>query len=352
MISLKRYFDAELISGEEAQETSSERCMPLLAAYRSALAQMGECGAETCPSHGAELKRELAKTDASMGNQPNALEITSAERSVSEILQKWGKKTALHYEHRASEVKDLLLVMARTAESLGHKDEQYAQQLDSVTAKLETIAGLDDVTRIRSSVEESAHDLRISVSRMVAESKTVIHHLRAEVSAYEAKLQKAEHIASCDTLTGLGSRFWIEGRIQQRIDSSLPFSILLIDVDRFRHLNDEHGKFVGDQLLKEFARELRSTCRFSDLVGRWGGDRFIVLLDCTGSEAQVQAARLQKGVSKAYHVPGTRGYVNLRMDASVAIAECREGDCLNHLLERVDVELMKQRTLAREELTA
>jgi len=353
MISLKRYLDAGTAQHDNSTTASpSGPYASLLQAYRAALAQMAECGAETCPTHGAELKRGVVKIDASIGNPPSAEEIAAAERSVSELFQEWGKKAASHYQQKAIEVKDLLLVMARTAESLAHKDERYAEQLDAVTAKLETIANLDDVAEIRASVEESARELKISLGKMTAESKTVIDHLRAEVSTYQAKLERAEHVAACDSLTGLGSRLWIEGRIEQRIDSGLPFSILILDIVGFRRLNDEHGKLVGDHLLKEFARELRSTCRFSDLVARWGGDRFIVLLDSAGNEAKTQATRLHTWISRPYHVPGRTGYVNVRIEASLGLAEFRLGDGLNDLLERADTDLVAQRALVREELTA
>ena len=161
----------------------------------------------------------------------------AAKDTLREVLQGWGKKTALHYEQKAGEVRDLLLVMARTAESLGHQDDQYAQQLDLVTTQLESIAKLDDISKIRASVEESARQLKSSVARMTAENRAVIEHLRVEVSTYQSKLEKAEHIASCDALTGLGSRLWAEARIQQRIATGLPFSIVMIDVNGFRRVN-------------------------------------------------------------------------------------------------------------------
>jgi diguanylate cyclase (GGDEF)-like protein len=353
MISLKRYLDSTFADDELPDEkVVSTPCEPLLAAYRSALTQIGEFGAETCPAHGAELKRGVAKIDSGMGLHPTSAEIALAEQSVSELLLGWGKKAAQHYLHRTSEVKDLLLVMTRTAESLGHKDELYSQQLESATAKLDTIARLEDVTRIRASIEESARDLRNSVNRMIGEGRAVVEHLRAEVLACQAKLEKAEHIASCDSLTGLGSRFWIERRIDQRVESHLPFSILVIDIDGFRRLNEEHGKFVGDQLLKEFSRELRSTCRISDLVARWGGDRFIVVVDSVESEAQSQVMRLRNSISKQYHVPGRTGYLSVPMAASIVIVERRDGDCLNDLLECADMELMRQRAATRERLSA
>ena len=353
MISLKRYLDAANARTNAPEEDCSSPVFPsLLAAYRSGLAQVGECGGEACPIYGAELKRGLAKIDAELGDHPGMREVAAAECSLSELLEEWGKKAAEHYQQKAREVKDLLLVMARTAESLGHKDERYAQQLDSLTARLETVASLDDVAKIRASVEQSARELKKSVTRMTAESKAVIDHLRAEVSTYQTKLEKAEYIASCDSLTGLGSRFWVEGRIQQRIDSALPFSILIIDINGFRRVNDEHGNLVGDLLLKEFARELRSCCRFTDLLARWGGDRFIAVLDCCGSDAEGQTSRLQAWIAKSYHVPGRTGYLSLRMEASIGRAEWREGDTLYELLERADAQLATQRSAISERLTA
>lgn len=353
MISLKRYLDAEKVHVDDAGEDDSPKAFAtLLAAYRSGLAQMGECGANSCPALGAELKRGIARIDEVFGKRPDAREIAGSERALCDLLQDWGKKAALYNEDKAGEVRDLLLVMARTAESLGHKDERYAQELDSVTARLETIATLGDISRIRASVEKSAHDLRSSVARMTAENKTVIDHLRAEVSTYQAKLEKAEYVASCDSMTGLGSRLWIEGRIQQRIASSLPFSILMIDVDDFRRVNDEHGKLVGDLLLKEFARELRSSCRFSDVVARWGGDRFVVVLDCAGDDARGQAARLRTWICRPYHAPGRTGYVNVRLSVSIGLAESRDGDSMMDLLARADAALISQQALDRERMTA
>lgn len=353
MISLKRYLDAAFVAGESTNGTPpSPARTSLFEAYRSALVQMGDSGAQACPAQGAELRRGIARIDASLHGHLQGTEIVAAQRSVSELLREWGTKAANHYQQRTGEVKDLLLIMARTAESLGHKDDRYTQQLDYVTAKLESIATIDDVASIHASVEESARDLRKSVSRMAAESKAVIDHLRAEVTAYQTKLEKAEYIASTDPLTGLGSRRWMEGRMEQRIQSDSPFSILIVDIDGFGHVNDDLGKFAGDQLLKEFARELRSTCRFSDLVARWGGERFIVLLDSTGSDARSQQARLRTSILKPYQVPGRTGYVNVHLNVSIAIAECREDDTVNDLLERADAELVKGRALTGELLTA
>jgi diguanylate cyclase (GGDEF)-like protein len=344
MISLKRYLDASYLRSADPENDACPAAESLLKAYRAALEQFGDSGNEVCPACGKELKRGIMQIDAAIGDQPSPQRIAAAEKALGDLLQDWGQKAARHYQQKAGDVKDLLLIMARTAESLGHKDERFTHILDSLTNKLETIACLDDVSKIRSTAEQGARDLKESVARMSAETKVVIDHLRAEVATYQTKLEKAEYIASCDSLTGLGSRAWIEGRIQERLDTGSLFTILMIDIDDFRSVNNVHGNMVGDQLLKEFARELRSCCRFADLVARWSGDRFIVVLDTTGGEASSQATRLRAWISKPYHVPGRTGYVNIRMDATISLAESAEGDCLHDLLERGDAQLTQQRS--------
>ncbi len=353
MISLKRYLDADTTRIDNPEKNCSpEACSALLSAYRSGLAEMGECGANACPDLAMELKRGLTQIDEALGEHPEIPSITMTNDALRELLQDWGKKTAQYSTQKAAEVKDLLLVMARTAESLGRKDGLYAQQLDSVTAQLETIAKLEDVTRIRSSVEESARQLKSSVARMTSEGKAVIDHLRAEVSTYQAKLERAEHVASCDPLTGLGTRLWAEERVQQRIDSSSPFCILMIDVDGFRRVNQEYGNLVGDLVLKEFATELRSSCRFSDLVARWGGDEFIVVLDCPATDAKRQVPRLASWISGPYQVPGRSGHVNVRLAVSIGIADYREGDKLQEILERADAAMCAEQELTRKRMSA
>jgi len=352
MISLKRYLDGVNEEGLENEEWSQEAFSALVSAYKSSLSEMGNAGLNACPVSGIELKKELAQLDEALPSLPSLPAIRAAETAVSGLLQDWAKKTAQYYEEKAGEVKDLLLVMARTADSLGHKDEHFAEQLQLVTTQLETIASLEDVGRIRASIHESSRELKASAARMVAESAAVIKHLQVEVSTYQTKLERAEHIASCDCLTGVGSRRWIEARIQRRIDDGEPFSLVMIDIEDFRRVNDEHGNLVGDMLLKEFARELRGACRFSDLVARWGGDEFLVLLDITGTEARGQMARLHSWISGPYQVPARPGQLSVRLDASLGLAEYEPGDNLYALLERADAELSTHRKLAQNRMTA
>lgn len=347
MISLKKYLDsAQPGSDQAAPECATDAFPDLVRAYGSALTAMGNCGADVCPALGQDLKRNLERFEDGLASPLSAQSVAAMDLGVRNLLQDWGRQTVQHYRQRAREVKDLLLVMAGTAESLGHRDARCSQQIDEVTAQLEGIASFDDVAEIHAAVKKSATELTASVARMTAEGKAVVDHLRVEVSTYQSKLEQAEYLISCDPMTGVGSRLWVEDRIQTRIDAGSIFCAAIFDIDGFQRVNEKHGHWVGDQLLKEFAKELRSACRSTDIVGRWGGDEFVVVLDCGLEDAKPQIGRLSTWVSGGYKVPGRMIDLDIRVEVSVGTAEHRQGERLQDLLDRVDADMKLQQTAA------
>ena len=174
--------------------------------------------------------------------------------------------------------------------------------------------------------------------------KTSIDHLRGEVSAYQAKLEKAEKIAARDSLTGLGSRLWVESQIEQCLQADLEFCVAIIDINKFKTVNDKHGHLVGDELLKQFAEEMLSVCHSTDIIGRWGGDEFMLALNnCGLKEATVQIDRLREWVCGDYTVEGISGVKKLRGDVSIGLAERQPQESMEELVDRADTLMYQQK---------
>ena len=218
-----------------------------------------------------------------------------------------------------------------------------------MTTRLRKIANLEDLTEIRASIESSAAELRISIDRMTAEGKQAIDQLRAEVKTFQAKLDEAERVASSDSLTGLRNRLAVEGQIERRIAAGERFCIAMVDIDRFKKVNDEHGHLAGDDLLRQFATELKSACRSKDVVGRWGGDEFIILLDCELAEAQAQTERLEKWICGSYTAGSGPGAVKLEIGASIGLAEHAAKETQKELLARADAEMYRNKASLKED---
>jgi GGDEF domain-containing protein len=310
MISIKKYLLAEEPAIAESAAPGlpkkrgggSDLLPQALAAYRSALSKMGQSGVDACPASGPDLQRHLTEIARRLQREISAQELEAVDAEVQAELEHWGRCTARHYQKKAGEVKEILLVMATAADSVGERDHRYALHIQEVTGQLKRIANLDDITQIRDSIEKTALELKSSINRMAAEGKAALDQLQQKVQDCQLKLDDAENIASLDALTGVRSRMWIEAQIEQRITGAAPFCVAILDLDDFKKVNDEHGHLVGDELLRQFGSELRTAGRAVN-IGRWGGDEFVVVIDdCDLPQARERVDRLNAWVCGSYTV--------------------------------------------------
>jgi len=348
MISLRKYLDAPR-GGSVAPVKADPRSLlqVAIAAYRSALREMGICSMSACPGLGEDLKQGLSGVEDDLSSGITSEQIETAKQCVGERLQQWGRRAQEHSQARTEEVKEILIAMARTAESVGDRDQRCAKQITDVTARLKKIANLEDLTEIRASIEQSAADLKTSIDRMAAEGSAAIAQLKKELSTYQAKLEAAEEIASRDSLTGLRNRLWVENHIARRIGIDRPFCVVVIDMDGFKQVNDDHGHLAGDELLQQFSTELKSACRSTDVVGRWGGDEFIILLDCDLAEATTRTARMKQWVCGSYTLHGRSGPEKLKVEASLGLAERASNETVKELLARADAAMYADKAASR-----
>jgi diguanylate cyclase (GGDEF)-like protein len=123
----------------------------------------------------------------------------------------------------------------------------------------------------------------------------------AELQASRAKLQR---LASTDKLTGINNRQQFDRELMAQVSDAQttrrPLTLLLLDVDHFKRINDEHGHLFGDRVLKELASLLSTNLRSHDVIARWGGEEFAVLMPATPiTTAMTLAERLRKKVADA-----------------------------------------------------
>lgn len=348
MISLKRYLDSPL------EDSKAEDALPdgdllavLIEAYSSALLEMGNCSVEACPGMGDDLQRSLTRLTSRLSKGMSGDALGTIGTSVGEELRDWGHGTARHYQQKAAEVKYMLLTMARIAQSVGARDERCATQMTEVTQRLKAIGSLDDLTQIRARIEKCATDLKTSIDRMTSEGKSTLEELSKQVAEYRSRLEAAEELAWRDSLTGLSSRLYAEGQIERRIADDLPFCVAILDIDGFKKVNDRYGHQAGDELLKQFSIELRHARRATDVIGRWGGDEFILLLDCSFGDAQRQVERLREWICGEYTVQTKGGAVKFNVSASIGLAEFARREKMKEVVARADAAMYEDKSTAR-----
>lgn len=178
----------------------------------------------------------------------------------------------------------------------------------------------------------------------------VLASLDAAHTALRRQKEYAELLARTDALTGLANRRAFDEAAEQEVQRALryntPLALVLTDIDRFKAINDRFGHHVGDQVLQHFARILSDSVRNIDLVGRWGGEEFAILMPGTDLEEAARAAeRMRLAVQTAMPPLNDRECL---YTASFGVAAFRaDAPTIASLLGRADTALYRAKDLGR-----
>ncbi|WP_442600265.1 GGDEF domain-containing protein [Neobacillus sp. D3-1R] len=160
-----------------------------------------------------------------------------------------------------------------------------------------------------------------------------LYFLQSLKTAFIQK-EAIQQLANTDYLTKLPNRRYVEKSIHQYMDNEESFSVILFDIDYFKHINDTYGHDVGDTVLKEFAFLLKDNMREKDIVGRWGGEEFIILATgLNGKQTAAFSERIRKLIEDFQFTN------QIKVTASFGVAEYREKERAKDLLKRADVAL-------------
>ena len=333
MISIKKLIE----------RNGQENCRATLDSYRSVLNAIGESGVQACPPVGFTLRQNLLLLQAALSVESTPGLLQETAQKVEAELAQWGCGAAGYFKQRAVEVKELMLVLAHTAELTGERDQRYSRQFEEFTGRLQAMADLHDLVLIRDSLLKSAIELRACAKEMAAESQKSLARLREDMSVYQARLDDAERLAGQDPLTGLDNRRRVESSIEHRMGLQKVFSVLLLDLNGFKQLNDTCGHLAADELLKQFGAELKSGFRATDVVGRLGGDEFIVVLDAGLQDANAHMERIARWVFGDYTIRVGDTSRKVAVSAAIGAAEWQAGDSLRALLDRADAAMYRDK---------
>jgi diguanylate cyclase (GGDEF)-like protein len=157
-------------------------------------------------------------------------------------------------------------------------------------------------------------------------------------------------LATTDSLTELPNRRGFDilaaQALQEAQRDSSPLCAVLLDLDNFKALNDAHGHLAGDDVLRRFARQLRGSLRQADILCRWGGEEFILLLKNTDRNAAHELAEKlrQQCAEQRYPVAGEA----LQVTVSLGLSQWQEGETLHDLLGRTDRALYRAKQAGRD----
>ena len=192
------------------------------------------------------------------------------------------------------------------------------------------------------------HALNVSIVFAIFAAITM-----AYVGLVRAAERRLEDMATRDPLTRLSNRrhFWAQAEKRAAQGAGVgPMALLLVDVDHFKNINDTYGHAVGDEVLVGVAERLHECCRDHDVVARWGGEEFLLLLtrtDLAGS--LVVAERIRASIAGQ---PLAASQPELRVTVSLGATQAGEGEALSEGIARADAALYRSKQSGRDRVSA
>jgi len=190
------------------------------------------------------------------------------------------------------------------------------------------------------------HSLYLNLAICAMITLVVLSLLHAMLRRHQASI---EALATLDSLTGLPNRRSFDllaaQALQEAQRNCAPLVALLIDLDHFKALNDTHGHLAGDEVLRQFANVLQGSLRQSDILCRWGGEEFIVLLrETAGRQALDVAEKIRR---RSEQLTFSYDEQPLRLTTSIGLSGLQPGDTLHALLTRADRALYRAKQAGR-----
>ncbi len=191
------------------------------------------------------------------------------------------------------------------------------------------------------------------IARLTRDLNAARHALDVKQAGLESVLVQAQEIAHTDPLTMLSNQRKIVGDLQQKVtlsnNSLKPLTIFMLDIDHFKLINDTYGHITGDHVLRTLSNRLRDSLRQSDVIGRYGGEEFLILLPGTPIEYAIPTAERLLTVAREMAVEVADQVV--RATVSIGIAQYRRGEPWKDFLERADKALYESKNAGRDRWT-
>lgn len=220
--------------------------------------------------------------------------------------------------------------------------QQVPAELDREFSGTRELAGLYEALRERDA------ELGRQRDELTQNALMLEHRVEQRTVELQAANDELQRIAQTDALTGISNRGHINSRLQQEflryIRHQHPYCVLVMDIDHFKLVNDEHGHAMGDHVLVQAAHLLESSVRSSDFVGRFGGEEFLALLpNATAGSAVLVADKIVQAV-RAFDF-GAVGLITI----SVGVAEVAPEDVqYEDVIRRADAALYRAKSGGRD----
>ncbi|WP_019528059.1 GGDEF domain-containing protein [Dasania marina] len=231
----------------------------------------------------------------------------------------------------------LLNIMISQIANWSDSSNDFCQALEKCTTRLNNDPSISEIKDIITDLTQET----LTISSASNDINSMLSSLNGEVKQLRKDLEQAGSEAITDSLTGAANRRGLDERLQAAIseakDKHRDLSLIMVDLDHFKTINDKFGHSTGDKVLKLVASIMKKNLRSSDFLARYGGEEFTIILPNTDLENAIKVAEhLRKAISAKQLSTGRNGQLIGRLTMSAGVTQYRLLDNAEELLDRGD----------------
>ena len=268
--------------------------------------------------------------------------LESGRGKLFEILEEYRAKFRTYQSQQDGHLRSMVGSLATVTQALSSRNDSDSQRWQSFTAQLQETARMTDLGQIQRELELRVENLRETSQAIWEENRSSVSCLEGQLNELQTRLAEAETRAKTDALTGLLNRGAGETMLREGLDKGAITSILMIDLNGFKQINDRWGHDCGDQVLKMFSRNLQQLLMNEASICRWGGDEFLAMRQASGPGAP-KAETLEKSLRTEYKIMFQGRQIRVEVSASVGAAEAGPGKTILDLVALADANMYKHK---------
>jgi diguanylate cyclase (GGDEF)-like protein len=306
---------------------------------QSAIASAADKLVLTLPSQGEHIRSRLLALVSSLDQDDATADLNAAAREFEAILGDYQIAEQDLLQKREQALSDTIELLDGVLDDLTNGQRKRSEDLAALIGGVEAAAEAPCPDTVRQNLAAQTTNLQRSLQALDRGRMRIESHVSEHISFLQARLGEIKGIGSEDALTGLTNRRRAEAELERHQSEYAVFSILFLAIRNLDVINYTCGRAAGDQLLRMFAARLRTLTKPSELVCRWAGQEFLIVLKSSLPRARARAEELKDPLNIPYALDGRSGLVTVCTENLAGVAECCTGDCIDDLVARAHTDM-------------
>ena len=292
---------------------------------------------------GSWLSGQIANVQELIAGPISQISLADATRSLKEVIYKQGLLKDTLTEEKIT-VKNLMLSFVDHLGGIVSSTSNYHKTIGTYSEKVSKATNIGDLNTVLNDIMRETRNAQYDALKARDEmiyARQEVQKAEARVQALESQLVQMSELVREDQLTGSLNRRGLDDALTREIANAnrrgTPLCIALLDLDDFKRLNDTHGHSAGDEVLKHLVKVVKDTLRRLDVIARFGGEEFLIVLpETTPEEAMFTITRVQRELTKRIFMHNRE---KLLITFSAGIALMGHGEGQGDMIKRADTAL-------------